>query len=125
MMLSGAFATGDSQIERTVRHVLDGDFRPGFELIREVRTAWLCSDHAGPVREMEILQAALDLPTVYKMSIPENGKEVPMTNDVTTSLGWIIQGASDWGAIEADYKRIRELERIWNARQVNDTSHLA
>jgi hypothetical protein len=120
MMLSGELATGDTQIERTVRHVLDGEFAPSFELVREVRTAWLCADRAGPVRHMEILQAIGDLPTVHKMSIPPNGRDMPQTNDVTTSLGWIIQGADDWNAIEDDYKRIRELERIWNARQVDD-----
>ncbi len=120
MMLSGEHATGDTQIERTVRHLLDGEFTPGFELVREVRTLWLCSDYAGPVRHMEIFEAAQELPTVYKMGLPPNGKEVPMTNDVSTSLGWIIQGASSWDAIEEDYKKIRELERIWNARQLDD-----
>jgi biotin carboxylase len=120
MMLSGSLATGDNQIERTVRHVLDGTFTPSFEVRREVRTLWLCADHAGPVRDMEILEAVADLPTVYRMSIPRNGKRVPMTNDVTTSLGWIILGAADRDAIEADYDRIRAMERAWNARQVTE-----
>jgi hypothetical protein len=119
MMLSGSLATGDNQIERTVRHHLDGEFTPGYELLREVRTVWLCSDHAGPVRHMEILSAISDLPTVHKMSIPPDGRFMPMTNDVTTSLGWIIQGAADWADIERDYERIRELERSWNDRQID------
>jgi carbamoylphosphate synthase large subunit len=119
MMLSGSHATGDNQIERTVRHLLDGEFAPSFELVREVRTLWLCSDHAGPVRDMEILERIQELPTVWKMSIPPNGKHVPMTNDVTTSLGWVIQGAADWAAIEADSRRIRELEQEWNDRQTS------
>jgi hypothetical protein len=121
MMLSGELATDDTQIQRTVRHVVDGSFTPSFELVRNVRTAWLCADHAGPVRDMEILRSIGEMPTVHKMSIPDNGKVVPMTNDVTTSLGWIIQGADDWDDIEEDYKRIRELEGIWNARQVDET----
>jgi biotin carboxylase len=119
MMVSGSIATGDNQIYRTVRHVLDGEFTPGFELVEQVRTLWLCADHAGAVRGMAILEAAAQLPTVRKMSIPPDGKVVPMTNDVTTSLGWIIQAAADWDVIEQDYARIREMERIWNDRQVS------
>jgi hypothetical protein len=123
MMLSGSIATGDNQIERTVRHYLDGDFSPGYTLIQEVRTVWLCADNAGAVRNAEILEAALDLSTVVKTSIPHNGKQVPQTNDVTTSLGWIIQAAPDWDSIELDYLCIRELERSWNDCQVDGTSH--
>jgi len=122
MMLSGSLATGDNQIERTVRHLLDGEFRPSFDLLSEVRTLWLCSDSAGPVHDMEILQQIHELPTVRKMAIPENGKVVPVTNDVTTSLGWVIQSAATWPAIERDSRQIRELERIWNARQLDRMS---
>ncbi|MCC9308315.1 ATP-grasp domain-containing protein [Kitasatospora sp. RB6PN24] len=119
MMISGRLATGDNQIHRTVRHLLDNEFTPGFELVQQVRTLWLCADFEGPVRRMDILQAIQDLPTVYRMSIPPDGRSVPMTNDVTTSLGWVIQGAADWAAIEADSARIRELERIWNATNID------
>jgi biotin carboxylase len=117
MMLSGLLATGDNQIERTVRHALDGTFEPWFRLDREVRTAWLCSDHAGPVRNMHVLAAIADLTTVSALSIPPDGKSMPVTNDVTTSLGWVIQGADSWAEIEADYRQIRELEREWNRAQ--------
>ncbi|MFD0385918.1 ATP-grasp domain-containing protein [Streptomyces stramineus] len=117
MMLSGSLATGDNQIERTVRHLLDGEFTPGFRLVREVRTLWLCADFAGPVRHMEILRRIAELPTVRNLSVPPEGKEVPMTNDVTTSLGWVIQSAADWASIEKDSARIRELERVWNEAQ--------
>lgn len=119
MMLSGLHATGDNQIERTVRHALDGAFEPWFRLEREVRTAWLCSDHAGPVRDMHVLAAIADLPTVHAISIPPDGKPMPITNDVTTSLGWVIQGADSWAEIEADYRRLRELEREWNDAQAD------
>ncbi|MEV5939486.1 ATP-grasp domain-containing protein [Streptomyces sp. NPDC051994] len=120
MMISGSLATGDNQIERTVRHVLDGEFRPSFELVKEVRTLWLCSDWAGPVRHMEILEAIADLPTVHSLSIPPDGRDMPVTNDVTTSLGWVIQGADDWDAIHRDSARIRELEQAWNAARAQD-----
>ncbi|MYS19375.1 ATP-grasp domain-containing protein [Streptomyces sp. DvalAA-14] len=123
MMLSGSLATGDNQIQRTVRHLLDGAFTPGFVLEQQVRTLWLCADFAGPVHRMDILAAVRDLPTVHKMSVPADGKRVPMTNDVTTSLGWVIQGAAHWADIERDSARIRELERIWNARNIDIIGH--
>jgi biotin carboxylase len=118
MMLSGLLATGDNQIERTVRHALDGAFEPGYRLLRPVRTAWLCAEHSGPVREMKVLEAINALPTVDVMSIPPDGKVVPMTNDVTTSLGWIIQSGDSWDAIEVDYGKIRQVEREWNDLQI-------
>jgi len=120
MMLSGLLATGDNQIERTVRHALDGAFEPGFTMAREVRTAWLCADRSGPVRHMATLEAIGELPTVHAMSIPPEGKPMPVTNDVTTSLGWVIQGAGSWDEIERDYRQIRELENEWNRLREGD-----
>lgn len=117
MMLSGLLATGDNQIERTVRHALDSTFTPSFQFIRKVRTVWLCNDHGGPVRDMQVLESISALATVDSMSIPPDGTWMPMTNDVTTSLGWIIQGAHSMDAIEADYRAVRELERKWNDLQ--------
>src|SRR5215472_8129310 len=32
----------------TVRHALDSAFEPGFQLINQVRTAWLCAGHVCP-----------------------------------------------------------------------------
>jgi biotin carboxylase len=114
MMLAGAYATGDNQIDRTVRHVLDGGFDPGFRLVRPVRAMWLCAEQPGAVVRTDILERLRELPTVWKASLPYEGKHVPMTNDVTTALGWVILGAPGWDAIEADYRRIRELEQEWN-----------
>jgi len=68
---------------------------------------------------MRVLEWINALPTVYAMSIPAAGKWMPMTNDVTTSLGWIIQGADSWDAIEAVYRTIRELESEWNDLQAD------
>lgn len=118
MMLSGLLATGDNQIERTVRHALDGVFEPGFRLAQPTRTAWLCAENAGAVRETKILAEISTLPTVHATSIPTDGQVVPQTRDIATSLGWIIQSATSWEAIDADYGRIRELERKWNDLQI-------
>jgi hypothetical protein len=117
LMLAGELATGENQITRTVEHVLDGRFTPGYDLVQQLRTVWLCSDYAGPVRDTEILRAIQDLPTVALTSVPYEGKEVGLTNDLGTALGWVIQAAPTLSAIEDDYKRIREMERTWNARQ--------
>ncbi|HEU5158460.1 MAG TPA: ATP-grasp domain-containing protein [Streptosporangiaceae bacterium] len=111
MMISGTLATGENQIDRTVAHYVDGKFSPGFELLREVRTVWLAADKDGILRNIEIFDQVRELPTFYAMSLPENGKHVPLTTGMSTSLGWIIQGASDWDAIEADFRVIKDLER--------------
>ncbi len=110
MMISGSLATGDNQIDRTVRHYVDGEYTPWFELEREVRTVWLAAESDGALRNMDTFQEVRKMPTYYAMSLPENGKVVPQTTGMSTSLGWIIQGAADWDTIEADYRRIRELE---------------
>jgi hypothetical protein len=117
MMIAGSLATGDNQIDRTVRHRVDGAFTPGFELRNQVRTVWLSADTAGVMRDVEILDAALALPTVQRMSVPRNGQPVAATYSKSTALGWIIQVAPDWAAIEADYVQIRALEKSWNAHQ--------
>ena len=109
-MISGALATGDNQIDRTVRHYVDGEFTPGYRLLQEVRTVWLAAERDGILRNIEILEAAKELPTVHSMSLPVNGRFVPLTTGMSTSLGWMIQSAPGWEAIEADYRKIRELE---------------
>lgn len=116
-MIAGSLATGDNQIERTVRHYVDGEFTAGFQLVQEVRTTWLCAANTGTVREAGILRAAQELPTVRGMSVPADGDQVKATYDTSSILGWIIQCASSRAEIEADYRLIRQLEDRWNARQ--------
>ncbi|MFC4591377.1 ATP-grasp domain-containing protein [Sphaerisporangium corydalis] len=110
MMLSGSLATGDNQVERTVRHHLDGEFTPGYALLQQVRTVWLGAAHEGILRNVESFDVVRDLPTFRGMLIPENGKFVPCTTGMSTSLGWVIQAAPSWAAIETDYRLIKELE---------------
>lgn len=111
MMISGSLATGDNHIDRTVRHRLDGEFRDGYTLLRQVRTAWLASERAGTLRNAEILGEVFELPSVHSASVPEPGAVLPMTTGVATSIGWVIFGAPTWEPIEADYRRVRELEK--------------
>jgi hypothetical protein len=114
MMLSGLVGTGDNQIERTVRHALDGAFEPGYRLACQVRTVHMSAGQAGPVRHRAVLEPIGGLPTVRAMSIPPEGKWMPATDNATTRFGWVIQGADSWAEIERDYHRIRELESEWN-----------
>jgi hypothetical protein len=48
-----------------------------------------------------------------------------VTNDLGTALGWVIQVSPSWSAIEDDYRRLRDLERTWNARQSAAPEHAA
>lgn len=114
MMLAGLLATGDNQIERTVRHALDGTFAPGYRLSSPVRTVHLSADRAGPVRHPAVLEAIGGLPTVRAMSVPPEGAWAPATDNATTRFGWVIQSGDSWTGIERDYRRIRELEAEWN-----------
>jgi hypothetical protein len=111
MMISGRLATGDCQIDRTVRHYVDGSFTPGFELLQNARTMWLCAERDGIVRNIELLEELKGLPTVDSMSLPQNGQAIPATYDMFTAMGWINLASPDMHAIEEDYVRIREAER--------------
>lgn len=110
MMISGKLATGDNQIDRTVAHYVDGTFTPGYQKLREVRTAWPAVPNDGILRNIEIFDQVRRLPTFHAMSLPENGTFVRLTTDMRTSLGWIILDAPDWDAIETDFRLIKELE---------------
>ncbi|MBV9447807.1 MAG: ATP-grasp domain-containing protein [Streptosporangiaceae bacterium] len=110
MMISGSLATGENHIDRTVKHRVDGEFTDGYQLLRQVRTAWLAADRGGIVRNADILGEIFGLPSVHSASVPDIGATVPMTTGVATSIGWVIFGAPAWDAIEADYRRVRELE---------------
>jgi hypothetical protein len=111
MMIAGKLATGDCQIDRTVRHHLDGEFTPGYELVRHTRAMWLGTPNAGILRNIEVLEASRDLPTAQAMSLVKNGTVVSATVDAFTELGWIVLAHVDADAVEADYRRIKELER--------------
>ena len=111
MMASALLATGDNQSHRTIRHVLDGCFTPGYDLRQQVRVIWLGTQAAGILRNIEVMEAALELPSVHSMSVMPNGQFVAPTVDVYTELGWIIQAHPDEKIVEIDYQRIKEMER--------------
>jgi len=109
-------ATGTNQIERTVAHRVHGRFEPSYELVRHVCSVVLSAPHAGVWRNAEIFDEVDALPTFHvKHFYYGTGEEVPAPAGLSTMLGWVVlaAGADPAGhdAMQADYRRIRELER--------------
>jgi len=106
------YASKDCQIDRAVRHVLDGEFTPGYRLLRHASVALLCAPRAGVLRNGELLDEMRALPTVQAAALPyRTGDNVPATADLFTNLGYLILGDPDEAAVETDYNRIRTLEQ--------------
>jgi biotin carboxylase len=109
---SARLATGDSQIDRTVRHHLDGTFTPSYRITQPTRVLWLSSPDAGTLADVEGLDALQDLPTFQRRGLPyRNGDQVPRTEDLFTSLGWVILAGPSQDALDTDTARVRELEK--------------
>jgi len=107
----GRLATGDCQVNRAVRHLLDGTFTPGYTLDQHVSVACLNAPRAGVLRNAEVLDAVRQLPTVRRAYLPfRTGDEVPATVDLFTQLGWVALASRDSAALEADYRHIRATE---------------
>lgn len=105
-------ATGDCQIDRTVRHVLDGEFTPGYQLLQQATVVCLSASHAGFLCNAEILDNLRDLPTVRQVSLPHcTGEYVPATEDLFTLLGWVLLASPSAADLERDYAAVRETER--------------
>jgi biotin carboxylase len=111
MMTAARLATGECQIDRAVRHYLDGEFTPDYKQIQQVRTVWLGTKTSGILRNMEILDKTRSLPTVHSMSLASNGQRVERTVDAFTEIGWMILAGPDEATVEADYQYIKELEQ--------------
>ncbi|MBW8806837.1 MAG: ATP-grasp domain-containing protein [Catenulisporales bacterium] len=77
------------------------------------RHVWLLNHRAGTVRPSARWAAALEaLPTAIAVTATaEAGTEVPVTQDMATSPGFVYLNASDPALIERDYRTIREWEQ--------------
>jgi hypothetical protein len=105
-------ATGDNHIRRTVDHRVRGEFRPDYTLRRHVCGAFLSAPMAGVLGDVAALDQLEELPTFHsKLLLHDVGSAVPETVDITTALGWVILTAADPAAIDADHRRVKELER--------------
>ncbi|MFD7020272.1 ATP-grasp domain-containing protein [Streptomyces sp. NPDC059928] len=104
-------ATGDCQIDRAVRHHLDSVFVPGYEIVRPTRVAWLSAANSGTMRNAEVLDGVRELASFQKLGCRyPNGSRVPMTEDLFSTLGWVLLSAPDQDVVDQDTKRVREIE---------------
>jgi hypothetical protein len=106
-------ATGDSQIERTVRHLTGEAVRSDYELRQHQMCVFHIARASGVVRDTAVLDEIGTL-TSHHLSIRglRDGDLVTATKDLVDSLnfGFVILSHPDPGQIERDYATIRELE---------------
>jgi len=112
MMTAARAATGDCQVDRAVRHYLDGEFSPTYKLTNHARAVWLGVQADGLLANVEVLDPIKELRTVHAMGLASNGKLMASTVDAFTELGWVILADPDEAAVIADYERVKELEKL-------------
>ena len=104
-------ATGDSQVDRTVRHHLDSAFTPGYELVRPTRVVWLSTANSGIMSNAEVFDGVRELASFQKMVCRyPNGSQAPKTEDLFTTLGWVLLSATHQDIVDQDTKQVREIE---------------
>jgi biotin carboxylase len=107
-----ALATGSNQIERTVAHRARGEFTPGYRLLRHVCSVVLSAPRAGTWLNGDVFDEVADLPTFHTRHFYYGtGDTVPAPAGLSTMLGWVVLASADHAAMQADYDRIRALER--------------
>lgn len=109
-------ATGTNHIERTVAHRVHGRFEKSYELARHVCSVVLSAPRAGVWRNAELFDEVDALPTFHvKHFYYGTGDRVPAPAGLSTMLGWVVLAAdadaAGHDAMQADYRRIRALER--------------
>jgi len=105
-------ATGDNHILRTVAHRVRGEFRESYELIQYVCSVVITAPHAGIWRNQEIFADVDSLDTFWmKHFYYSSGDEVPAPAGLSSMLGWVVLATEDKAAMDADYRRIKDLER--------------
>jgi biotin carboxylase len=104
-------ATDDSQLDRTVRHWLDGAFRDSYQLLRHVRIAFLSAPRTGILRNPQVFDQAAALRTVHAVRVPHSsGDRVPETTDLFNTLGHVIFVGKDLTELHSDYRAVKEME---------------
>jgi biotin carboxylase len=105
-------ATGDNHIMRTVAHRVRGEFADSYRLIQHVCSVVITAPRAGVWRNQEIFADVGSLPTYWKEHFYHHtGEVVPAPAGLSSMLGWVVLAAPDREAMEADYRRIKELEK--------------
>jgi hypothetical protein len=107
-------ATGDSQVDRTVRYFTRHGAIPGdYGLRQHVLVVFLISRTEGVVRNAESLDRVRELASYHGAVIPlRNGDRVSVTKDLFGSLdlGFVVLASPDPEQVLVDYGAVREIE---------------
>jgi len=108
-------ATGDSQVDRTVRYFTgSGEIPAGYRLVKHVLVVFLIARAEGVVQNAEIFDAVPRLASHHFSTIAlRNGQRVQITKDLFASLdlGFVVLAHEDRAQTVADCAAIRALER--------------
>ncbi|GGU41731.1 ATP-grasp domain-containing protein [Lentzea flava] len=103
----------ESQITRMVRHRVDGDTTVGrYTQHQHVKSVYLSSPAAGELRNAERLDELESLlPSFQRAVLPyREGSAVPRTEDLWTSLGYVVLATTDLAQMKRDEALVREIE---------------
>jgi biotin carboxylase len=105
-------ATGSNHIMRTVAHRAHGQFEDGYQLALHVCSVVITAPHAGVWRNAELFDGVDSLATFWKKHFYHStGDQVPAPAGLSSMLGWVVLATPDKAAMNADYRRIKDLER--------------
>jgi biotin carboxylase len=105
-------ATGSNHLIRTVDHRVHGRFEESYELVRHVCSVVITAPHHGVWRNADLFDDVESLDTFWKKSFRfGTGDRVPAPAGLSSMLGWVVLSAPDRASMEADYRRLKELER--------------
>jgi biotin carboxylase len=103
----------ESQITRMVRHRVDDDSFVGrYSLHQHVKSVYLSSPAAGELGNAVRLDSLASLlPSYQRDMLPyREGAMVPRTDDLWTSLGYVVLATTDLAQLERDEALVREIE---------------
>ncbi len=110
--LISKIATGDNHILRTVAHRVHGEFKPSYQLLQHLCGVFVSAPHAGIWRNAEIFDEVEQLASYVDRNFPKGtGDYVESTDDLSSFLAWVVLAAPDEAVIDADYRRVKELEQ--------------
>ena len=107
-------ATGDSQIDRTVRWLTGGELPYGYDLLTHQMCVFHIAPRSGTVRGTAVLDEIRTLPSHhFSVQNLSDGDHVPVTKDLVDSLnfGFVILAHPDEEQIRSDYRTVRALEQ--------------
>lgn len=108
-------ATGDSQLDRVVRCFTSGaPLPPSYDLEQHVRVMFLIARSTGYVKNAAVLEQVRELETHHFSKIAiRDGARLETTKDLFGSLdlGFVVLAHCDLHRVEADARRVRELEQ--------------